>query len=87
MHHVELLEHALAVARKIGFLVREEYVGDIDGGSCVVRGQKMLFLDPQLSIPDRLAIVCEALAAEEQLDQSNLPDELAQRLIVRRRAA
>ena len=86
MHHVELLEHALEVARKLGFLVREEYVGDIDGGSCVVRGQKMLFLDPQLSIPDRLMIVCEALAAEEQLDQSNLPDELAQRLIVRRAA-
>ena len=86
MHHVELLEHALTVARKLGFLVREEYVGDIDGGSCVVRGQKMLFLDPQLSIPDRLVIVCEALAAEEQLDQSNLPDELAQRLIIRRAA-
>mgnify|MGYP001809285553 CR=1 FL=1 len=86
MHHVELLEHALEAARKLGFLVREEYVGDIDGGSCVVRGQKMLFLDPQLSIPDRLMIVCEALAAEEQLDQSNLPDELAQRLIVRRAA-
>ena len=86
MHHLELLEQALSVARKLGFLVREEYVGDIDGGSCVVRGQKMLFLDPQLSIPDRLVIVCEALAAEEQLDRSNLPDELAQRLIVRRAA-
>ena len=86
MHHVELLEQALSVARKLGFLVREEYVGDIDGGSCVVRGQKMLFLDPQLSIPDRLVIVCEALAAEEQQDRSNLPDELAQRLIVRRAA-
>ena len=86
MHHVELLEHALTVARKLGFLVREDYVGDIDGGSCVVRGQKMLFLDPQLSIPDRLVIVCEALAAEEQLDRSNLPDELAQRLIARRAA-
>ena len=86
MHHVELLEQALTVARKLGFLVREEYVGDIDGGSCVVRGQKMLFLDPQLSIPDRLVIVCEALAAEEQLDRSNLPEELAQRLIVRRAA-
>ena len=86
MHHVELLEHALTVARKLGFLVREEYVGDIDGGSCVVRGQKMLFLDPQLSIPDRLVVVCEALADEEQLDRSNLPEELAQRLIVRRAA-
>ena len=86
MHNVELLERALHVARQLGFQVREEYVGDIDGGSCVVHGQKMLFLDPQLSIPDRLVIVCEALAAEEQLDRSNLPDELAQRLIVRRAA-
>ena len=86
MHHVELLEHALAVARKIGFLVREEYVGDIDGGSCVVRGQKMLFLDPQLSIPDRLSIVCEALAAEPQLDRSTLPGDLARRLTVRKAA-
>ena len=46
MHHVELLEHALTVARKLGFLVREEYVGDIDGGSCVVRGQKCFFWTP-----------------------------------------
>tara|TARA_B100000674_G_C37795776_1_gene893941 strand:+ start:166 stop:426 length:261 start_codon:yes stop_codon:yes gene_type:complete len=86
MHHVELLEHALATARKLGFLVREEYVGDIDGGSCVVRGQKMLFLDPQLSIPDRLMIVCEALAGEEQLDHSGLPEELTQWLTVRKAA-
>ena len=57
MHSVELLEQALVVARQLGFRVREEYVGDIDGGSCVVRGQKMLFFDPQLSIPDRLTIV------------------------------
>jgi len=86
MHHVELLEHALTVARKLGFLVREEYVGDIDGGSCVVRGQKMLFLDPQLSIPDRLAIVCEALAADRQLDRSTLSAPLAARLTVRKAA-
>ena len=86
MHHVELLEHALAVARELGFLVREEYVGDIDGGSCVVHGQKMLFLDPQLSIPDRLSLVCEVLADEAQLDQSTLPGELAQRLTGRKAA-
>ena len=39
MHNVELLEQALIVARKLGFRVREEYVGDIDGGSCVVEDQ------------------------------------------------
>jgi hypothetical protein len=86
MHSVELLEQALVVALKLGFRVREEYVGDIDGGSCVVRGQKMLFLDPQLSIPDRLAIVCEALAADRQLDRSTLSAALAARLTVRKAA-
>ena len=86
MHSVELLEHALTVAQKLGFLVREEYVGDIEGGSCVVRGQKMLFLDPQLSIPDRLAIVCDTLSGDPQLDRSVLPTELAARLTVRKAA-
>ena len=86
MHSVELLEQALVVAQQLGFRVREEYVGDIDGGSCVVRGQKMLFLDPQLSIPDRLTIVCEALAADRQLDFSTLSAPLARRLTVRKAA-
>ena len=86
MHNVELLERALHVARQMGFQVREEYVGDIDGGSCVVHGQKMLFLDPQLNIPGRLRIVCEALATEKQLDRSTLPVALAERLTVRRAA-
>jgi hypothetical protein len=86
MHSVELLEQALVVARQLGFRVREEYVGDIDGGSCVVRGQKMLFFDPQLSIPDRLTIVCEALAADRQLDRSTLSAPLTARLTVRKAA-
>ena len=86
MHHVELLEYALNIARRLGFLVREEYVGDIEGGSCVVRGQKMLFVDPQLSVPDRLMIVCQALAEEEQLDRSTLPIELTERLTLRKAA-
>ena len=86
MHNVELLEQALIVARKLGFRVREEYVGDIDGGSCVVRGQKMLFLDPQLSIPDRLTIVCETLAADPQLDHRTLSPALAARISGRRAA-
>ena len=86
MHNVELLEQALEIARQLGFLVREEYVGDIDGGSCVVRGQKMLFLDPQLNIPDRLRIVCEALAAEEQLNPAALPPPLAERMGIRKAA-
>jgi hypothetical protein len=46
----------------------------------------MLFLDPQLNIPDRLRIVCEALATEKQLDRSTLPAALAERLTVRRAA-
>jgi len=86
MHSVELLEHALTVAQKLGFLVREEYVGDIDGGSCVVRGQKMLFLDPMLSIPDRLRLVCEALAADSGLDRSSLSPQLAERVPLRKAA-
>ncbi len=86
MHSVELLEHALTVAQKLGFLVREEYVGDIEGGSCVVRGQKMLFLDPQLSIPDRLAIICDTLSGDPQLERNALPTELAARLTVRKAA-
>ena len=60
MHSVELLEQALEIAKKLGYQVREECVGGNGGGSCVVRGQKSLFLDPMLDIPDRLELVCPA---------------------------
>ena len=80
MHSVELLEQALEIAKKLGYQVREECVGGNGGGSCVVRGQKSLFLDPMLDIPDRLELVCQALQEDPLLPRAVVSGELAARL-------
>jgi hypothetical protein len=86
MHTVELLEQALDTARRLGFQVREECVGGNGGGSCVLRGQKSLFLDPTLDISDRLELVCEALQGDPALERLRISAELAA-LLMQRRAA
>ncbi len=80
MHSVELLEQALETVKKLGYQVREECVGGNGGGSCVVRGQKSLFLDPMLDIPDRLELVCQALQEELANNPVPLSKELAARV-------
>ena len=86
MHTVELLEQALAVAKQLGYRVREECVGGNGGGSCVFGGQKWLFLDPLLDIPEQLELACEALQTDPAIDNLDVPAELAGLLRIRRAA-
>jgi hypothetical protein len=64
LHTVERLELALAQARKVGYTVREEWLGGNGSGFCVVKGRKWLFLDVAQGIPEQLAVVEEALQGE-----------------------
>ena len=64
MTTVELLEQALGLARRNGYKVREEYLDDCMGGACVIKGQKLLFLDPAQGPREQLEAVLNALWAE-----------------------
>jgi hypothetical protein len=45
MHTVELLQEAVEAARRLGYEVRQDWLGGNGGGHCLVRGRKWLLLD------------------------------------------
>jgi len=86
MDSVEVLDEALAIARQLGFEIREDWFDGRGGGPCRIRGRKCLFLDLQLSPRDRLAQVLETLRGEPLLAQVALSPALG-RLLRAGRAA
>jgi hypothetical protein len=86
MSTVELLEQALALAKRLGYVVRQEWLGGSGGGACEVKGQKLLFLDLAQSPLDHLDQVVDMLRREAEAGNLPLPQPL-QDLLKRRRAA
>jgi hypothetical protein len=80
MHTVELLEKALDVARRLGYDVRQDWLGGNGGGHCLVRGRKLLLLDVAQSASEQLEIVTEALRGESGAAEAVGSRELAERL-------
>jgi hypothetical protein len=60
MHTVELLEEALKTARKLGFVVRQDWLNGA-GGACEVRGKRILFVDLSFSSVEQLDQVLAAI--------------------------
>ncbi len=86
MHTVELLDEALRVAQRLGYRVRQEWLGGAGGGACEIRGHKWLFLDLALAPDDQLELVLAALRGEPALTPSALPPSLQQLLNLRQSA-
>jgi len=85
MHCVELLEEAIALAKSLGYHVRQEWVGS-GGGVCEVRGQRWLFIDLSESVWEQLDTVRAVLENERGLLKLNVSAQMVQ-LLDRRRAA
>jgi len=83
MHTVELLQEALATARRLGYEVRQDWLGGDGGGHCLVRGRKWLLLDLAQSVGEQLEIVTDALRSEPDSLGAVTSPELAERLKVR----
>ena len=86
MHTVDILEEVMAAAKHLGYRIREEWLGGDGGGSCVLRGQKWLFVDLALDTAERLELVASALSAEPAAAQLAMSDTLRSRIAVRRSA-
>ena len=86
VYSVELLEEALEVAAKLGYRIREDALDGFPGGACEVKGQKWLFVDPALSVRERLQLVLDALAVDPRATSLDLPPSLMN-VIGRMRAA
>jgi hypothetical protein len=83
MHTVEMLDEAVQAARRLGYEVRQDWLGGNGGGHCLVRGRKWLLLDIAQTADEQLDVVAEALRGEVGAARAVRSPELAQRLNVR----
>ena len=86
MSTVELLQQALALANRLGYVVRQEWLGGTGGGACEVKGKKLLFLDLAQTPSDHLDQVLEMLRCEVAAGNLPMPQPLQDLLKLRRAA-
>ena len=86
MHTVELLEHALDLADRLGYKVRQEWLDGLTGGGCELGGQKILFLDLALGPEDQLDQVVDTLRREPDATGLPMPHKLRELLRFRQSA-
>ena len=86
MHTVELLEQAVDLAGRLGYQVRQEWLGGSGGGGCELNGERVLFLDLALGPADQLDQAIEALRREPQAASLPMAHQLREMLEVRRSA-
>ena len=83
MHTVEMLREAVDTARRLGYEVRQDWLGGNGGGHCLVRGRKWLLLDVAQTADEQLNVVADALRGEADAAAAMRSPELAERLHVR----
>ncbi|MEK6235749.1 MAG: hypothetical protein N2C14_13660 [Planctomycetales bacterium] len=80
MHTVDLLDHALRIAGKLGYDLRQEWLDGNGGGGCRYKDQKWLFLDLAQSPDEQLDVVLDVLRGEPTLAELPVPQPLLQKL-------
>lgn len=75
-----LLEEALQLAGEIGYAVRQEPLGDLPGGPCVVGGRRTILVNLQSPAAERLAVLLRALAGDPAVSMQPVSRLLAARL-------
>ena len=83
MHTIELMEQALDLARRLGYEVRQEWLGGASGGGCELGGRRILFLDLALGPVDQLDQVVQTLRREPQAVRLPMPHQLRELLKLR----
>ena len=86
MHTVDMVKEAIALARRAGYRIRQEYLGGAMGGGCEFGGQKWIFLDVSLGPVDQLEQILEALRHDPDVVGMAMTDELQNRIGVRKSA-
>ena len=75
-----LLEEARQLARDLGYRVREEPLGELAGGPCLVAGQRHVLLNLEHGPAEQLALLVTALAADPRVAAEPKSRLLAKRL-------
>ena len=76
MQSVDLLKHALGIARQLGYTIRQDVFDGSGGGACVLRGKKWLYLDLGQTAAEQLGEVVECLQSEPEAGNCKMPPEL-----------
>ena len=80
MHTVDLLAEALDVANRLGYHVRQEWLGGNGGGACELKGRRILFLDLAMGPADQLDQVLGILRHEPEASQLPMATSLREML-------
>jgi hypothetical protein len=89
MHTIEILGHALDLAARLGYSVREEWLAGptgCPGGGCVLKGRKLLFLDLATGPDEQLHQILETLRCDPDALRLPMPQALGD-LLGRRKVA
>lgn len=86
MHSVELMEQAVALAERLGWRIRHEYLGEVGGGACEIGGTRWIFIDLALTPIEQFDQVIAALQADAAIYTVKVPAELSEYLGLRRAA-
>jgi len=86
MHTVELLEEAVNLAQRLGYKVRQEWMGGAGGGGCEIKGRKWIFLDLALGPMEQLDIVLDSLRRDPAATSLPMPHPLRELLQLRKTA-
>ena len=80
MYSIDLKDEAIALAERLGWRVRQEYLGEVGGGPCEVGGRKWIFLDIALSPPEQFEQLLDALRGDPAIHAVKVPPGLQQLL-------
>ena len=86
MHTVDLREQALVLAQRLGYRIREEWLGGSGGGQCEFAGSRWIFVDLALNAAEQLEQVAEALRSDPAIHSAPLSPAL-RRLLGGRKSA
>lgn len=79
-----LLAEARQLASDLGYEVREEPLGELPGGSCIVAGKRRILLNMEQSPAEHVDVLVRALAADAAVATVPTSRLLGQRLAAAR---
>jgi len=80
MHTIELLTEATTLAERLGYQIRQEWLGGNGGGCCEVKGRKYLFLDLALGPREHLDQLLDTLRGEQRNQLGQVSRQLQEML-------
>ena len=86
MHTVDLLEEAVGLAERLGYRIRNEWMGGAGGGGCEIRGHRWILLDLALGPAEQLEQVLATLRREPAVATLPMPQPLRDCLLLRKSA-